>query len=137
MTHITGTLALVAVLGLGAQWLGWRFRIPAIVLLTLCGLLLGPVFGVVRPSEALGEAFQPLIKLGVAAILFEGGLNLRVSELRNAAAGVNRLITIAVALSLAFGAVAAHWIGGLSWPVAVIFGAIVVVTGCGAARPPT
>jgi NhaP-type Na+/H+ or K+/H+ antiporter len=129
MPPVTETLALVAVLGLGVQWLGWRFRIPPIVLLTLFGLLLGPVFGIVRPAEALGVAFEPLIKLGVAAILFEGGLSLRLSELRKAAAGVNRLITIAVALSLAFGAAAAHWIGGLSWPVAVIFGAIVVVTG--------
>ena len=77
MPHITETLALVTVLGLGAQWLGWRLRIPAIVLLTLCGLLLGPVLGIVRPGEILGEAFQPLIKLGVAAILFEGGLSLR------------------------------------------------------------
>jgi NhaP-type Na+/H+ or K+/H+ antiporter len=129
MSHITGTLALVTVLGLGAQWLGWRLRIPAIVLLTLCGLLLGPVFGIVRPGETLGDAFQPLIKLGVAAILFEGGLSLRLSELKKAAAGVNRLITLAVVLSLLFGSAAAHWIGGLSWPVAVIFGAIVVVTG--------
>ena len=129
MPPITETLALVTVLGLGAQWVGWRYRIPSIVLLTACGVLLGPVLGLLRPSEALGEAFQPLIKLGVAAILFEGGLSLRLSELKKAAAGVNRLITVAVVLSLAFGSVAAHWIGGLSWPVAVIFGAIVVVTG--------
>jgi len=129
MQHITETLALVTVLGLGAQWLGWRLRIPAIVLLTLCGLLLGPVLGIVRPGETLGDAFQPLIKLGVAAILFEGGLSLRLSELKKAAAGVNRLITLAVVLSLVFGSAAAHWIGGLSWPVAMIFGAIMVVTG--------
>ena len=129
MQHITETLALVGVCGLTAQWLGWRLRIPAIVLLTLCGLIVGPVLGIVRPSAALGDAFQPLIKLGVAAILFEGGLTLRLSELRNAAAGVNRLITVAVILSMGFGSAAAHWIGGLSWPVAVVFGAIVVVTG--------
>ncbi len=129
MPHITETLALVAVLGLTAQWLGWRLRIPAIVLLTLFGLLVGPVFGIIRPGEALGDAFQPLIQLGVAAILFEGGLTLRLSELKKAAAGVNRLITVAVALSLIFGSAAAHWVGGLSWPVAVVFGSIVVVTG--------
>ena len=87
------------------------------------------MLGIVRPSETLGDAFQPLIKLGVAAILFEGGLSLRLSELKKAAAGVNRLITLAVVLSLVFGSAAAHWIGGLSWPVAMIFGAIVVVTG--------
>jgi NhaP-type Na+/H+ or K+/H+ antiporter len=129
MPHITETLALVGVLGLTAQWLGWRLKIPAIVLLSLFGLLMGPVLGVLRPSDALGDAFQPLIHLAVAAILFEGGLTLRLSELKKAAAGVNRLITVAVVLSLVFGSAAAHWIGGLSWPVAVVFGAIAVVTG--------
>jgi NhaP-type Na+/H+ or K+/H+ antiporter len=129
MPHITETLALVAVLGLAAQWLGWRLRVPAIVVLILFGLLAGPVLGVIRPGEALGDAFQPLIQLGVAAILFEGGLTLRLSELRKAASGVNRLISLSMILSLLFGAAAAHWIGGLSWPVAVVFGAIIVVTG--------
>jgi NhaP-type Na+/H+ or K+/H+ antiporter len=129
MDHITETLALIGVLGLAAQWLGWRLRIPAIVLLALSGLIAGPVLGIIRPGEVLGEAFQPLIALGVAAILFEGGLALRLGELKRAAAGVNRLITVAVVLSLLFGAGAAHWIGGLSWPVAVVFGAIIVVTG--------
>jgi NhaP-type Na+/H+ or K+/H+ antiporter len=129
MHHITETLALIVVIGLAAQWLGWRLRIPAIVLLSLSGLLVGPVLGIIRPSVALGDTFQPLIQLGVAAILFEGGLTLRLNELRNAAAGVKRLITVAVALSLALGSAAAHYVGGLSWPVAMVFGAIVVVTG--------
>jgi NhaP-type Na+/H+ or K+/H+ antiporter len=129
MHHLTEILALLAVLGIGAQWLGWRFQIPAIVLLSLCGLIIGPLLGVLRPSEALGDAYQPLIKLAVAAILFEGGLSLRLSELKQAAAGVNRLITVAVVLVLALSAWAAHFIAGLAWPVALIFGAITVVTG--------
>ena len=129
MHHLTEILALLLVLGIGAQWLGWRFQIPAIVLLTLCGLIIGPVLGILRPSEALGETYQPLIKLAVAAILFEGGLSLRLSELKQAAAGVNRLITVAVVLVLALSATAAHFIVGLAWPVALIFGAITIVTG--------
>ena len=129
MQHLTEMLALLVVLGIGAQWLGWRLQAPAIVLLCLCGLLVGPVFGILRPSEALGDAYHPLIKLSVAAILFEGGLSLRLAELRQASIGVNRLITIAVVLSLGLSATAAHWIAGLSWPVALIFGAITVVTG--------
>lgn len=99
------------------------------MLLALFGLVVGPLLGIIQPSEMLGDAFQPLIKLGVAAILFEGGLTLRLSELKTAAAGVNRLISLAVVLSLVFGSTAAHFIGGLSWPVALVFGAIVVVTG--------
>ncbi len=129
MHHLTEILALLAVLGIGAQWLGWRLQIPSIVLLSLCGLAIGPVFGILRPSEALGDAYQPLIKLAVAAILFEGGLSLRLAELRLAAAGVNRLVTVSVMLMLSLGALAAHQIAGLSWPVALVFGAITVVTG--------
>jgi NhaP-type Na+/H+ or K+/H+ antiporter len=127
--HLTEILALMAVLGLGAQWLGWRLQIPALVLLILSGLLIGPVLGIIRPSEALGEAYQPLIKLAVAAILFEGGLSLRWAELRKAAGGVNRLISVTALLSLGLTAYAAHTIAGLSWPVALVFGAITIVTG--------
>lgn len=129
MHHLTEILALLITLGIGAQWLGWRLQIPAIVLLSLLGLIIGPVLGILRPSEALGDAYPALIKLAVAAILFEGGLSLRLSELKQAAAGVNRLITIAVVLVLSFSAIAAHFIAGLAWPVALIFGAITVVTG--------
>lgn len=129
MHHLTETLALLAVLGMAAQWIGWRLQIPAIVLLSLCGLAVGPLLGIIRPSEALGDAYQPLIKLAVAAILFEGGLSLRLAELKQAAAGVNRLISVAVVLGLGLSASAAHWIGALSWPVALVFGAITVVTG--------
>jgi NhaP-type Na+/H+ or K+/H+ antiporter len=129
MDHLTEILALVAALGIGAQWLGWRLQIPSIVLLSLCGLAIGPLFGILRPSEALGDAYQPLIKLAVAAILFEGGLSLRLSELKLAAAGVNRLVTLSVLLVLSLGALAANQVAGMSWPVALIFGAITVVTG--------
>ena len=113
MHHLTEILALLITLGIGAQWLGWRLQIPAIVLLSLLGLIIGPVLGILRPSEALGDAYPALIKLAVAAILFEGGLSLRLSELKQAAAGVNRLITIAVVLVLSFSAIAAHFIAGL------------------------
>lgn len=127
--HLTEILALLMVIGIAAQWIGWRLQIPSIILLSLSGLLIGPVLGVFRPSEALGDAYQPLINLAVAAILFEGGLSLQFAELKQTAAVVNRLVTLVVALSLGLTAVAAHWIGGLSWPVAVIFAAIMIVTG--------
>lgn len=128
-THVIQILALVAILGIGAQWLAWRVQLPAIVLLMLFGLLAGPVLGWIRPSRDLGVLFDPIIKLGVAIILFEGGLRLRFHELKQAASGVARLVTLGVLLSFPLGSLAAHYLGGLSWPVALVFGAIVIVTG--------
>ena len=73
-------LALVAVVGLGAQLLAWHLRLPSILLLLLSGFLLGPVFGLIAPGTLLGEALFPLVALSVGIILFEGGLTLKVKE---------------------------------------------------------
>jgi len=127
--HITMILALVIALGIAAQWIAWRLRLPAIILLSLFGLLAGPVFGWIRPSEDLGVLLHPVIKLGVAVILFEGGLTLRLHELQEAASGVRRLVTLGVLFVFVLGSAAAHYIAGLAWPVAMVFGAITTVTG--------
>ena len=57
------------------------------------------------------------------------GLNLRFHELSQAGAGVRRLTTVGLVFSFVLGSVAAYYIGHLSWPVAIEFGAIIVVTG--------
>ena len=127
--RLVALLVTIIGLGVGAQWLAWRTRLPAIVLLAIAGLAAGPVFGLLDPSEDFGEFLRPLISLCVAIILFEGGLNLQLSELKVAAAGVRRLVYLGVPLAWTTCGLAAHFIGGLSWPVAVVFGAIMVVTG--------
>jgi NhaP-type Na+/H+ or K+/H+ antiporter len=127
--HLTVVLSLIVVLGIGAQWLAWRLKVPAIVLLLVFGALAGPGFRWIRPSQDLGAMLGPIVKLGVAVILFEGGPNLRFQELRHSGTGIVRLATLGVLLSFLLGGYAAHWVGGLSWPVALVLGAIIVITG--------
>ena len=127
--HLSNVLVTVVALGVGAHWLAWRFKLPAIVLFTIAGLVAGPLLGWLQPSADLGEVFRPVVSLCVAIILFEGGLNLRFHELREAASGVRRLCSIGAIFSFVLGSLAAHSIGGLSWPVALTLGAILVVTG--------
>jgi NhaP-type Na+/H+ or K+/H+ antiporter len=127
--NFSGFFVLVTVLGISAQWLAWRFRLPAVLLLALAGLAAGPGLGLIRPGEQLGSMLNPLVGLLVSVILFEGGMNLRFHELREAGPGVKRLGTAGVAITWLLGSIAAHFVGDLSWPVAVLFGAIIVVTG--------
>lgn len=130
MAHnLTGFIVLVATLGIAAQWLAWRFRLPAILLLSIAGLAAGPWLGWINPSAQLGAMLDPLIGLLVAIILFEGGMNLRFHELKEAGPGVMRLGTAGVAITFFLASMAAHYVVQLSWPVAVLFGAISVVTG--------
>jgi NhaP-type Na+/H+ or K+/H+ antiporter len=119
----------VAVAGVAAQWLAWRFKIPSILALLTLGLVAGPGLGLIKPAAVLGPVLSPAIGMAVAIIVFEGGLNLNVRELRTAGSGVVRLVFVALPLNWLFGALAAHNIGGLDWAVAILFGSILVVTG--------
>lgn len=127
--NLTEFIVLVTTLGIAAQWLAWRFHLPSILLLSVAGLMVGPWLGWINPSEQLGAMLEPLVGLLVAIILFEGGMNLRFHELKEAGSGVMRLGTAGVAITCLLGSMAAHYVGGLSWPVAALFGAIIVVTG--------
>ena len=122
-------IALVGVIGIGAQWIAWRTGWPAIALMLVAGVLAGPVFQLFDPQQAFGELLDPMISIGVALILFEGGLSLDFRELRQAGDGVWRLVLFGVPLGWLFGSLATHFIAGLAWPVAILFAGILVVTG--------
>lgn len=126
---LTLVLVLVAALGIGAQWIAWRLRVPAIVLFSIAGLIAGPMMGWVSPSTDFGPMLDPIISLCVAIILFEGGLSLHWHELKQASSGVKRLISISTVLVFLICSLCAYSIGGLSMEVSLIFGAILVVTG--------
>ena len=122
-------IAMVGILGIGAQWVAWRTGWPAIVLMLAAGFLAGPVLGLFDPEHAFGDLLDPMIAIGVALILFEGGLSLDFRELRHAGDGVWRLVLLGGPIAWVLGAFAAHSIGGLEWPVAILFAGILVVTG--------
>ncbi len=122
-------IAGVALAGVAAQWMGWRLNIPSILILLVLGLALGPIFGLVKSDAVLGDIMRPAIGLAVAIIVFEGGLSLNLRELRTAGSGVQRLVFLALPLNWLLGTLAGHYIGALTWPVAILFGSILVVTG--------
>jgi NhaP-type Na+/H+ or K+/H+ antiporter len=122
-------IALVGVLGIGAQWVAWRTGWPSIGLMLAAGFLAGPVFGLFDPRAVFGDFLGPAVSIGVALILFEGGLGLDFREFRQYGEGVRRLVFLGVPLAWLFGALACYYIAGLVWPVAVLFAGILVVTG--------
>jgi NhaP-type Na+/H+ or K+/H+ antiporter len=121
--------ALVGALGVGSQWLAWRMRLPAIVLMLLAGLLVGPVLGVLDPGRQFGDMLSPMIAIAVAIILFEGGLTLDFHRLSDAATGVRRLVIVGAPLGWLASALALHFVAGLSWESSAVFGGIMIVTG--------
>ncbi len=129
--HQTVLLALTGIIvaGIAAQWLAWRIKVPAILFLLMIGVLLGPMLGWLNPDQLFGDLLFPIVSLAVAVILFEGSLTLHFHELRGVGGLIWRLVTIGAAVSWGVASAAAHYFVGLSWSMAALFGAIVVVTG--------
>lgn len=73
-------LAGIIVIGIGAQWVASRFRLPSILLLLIFGFLAGLVTGFLNPDTSMGNLLSPFIALSLALILFEGGMNLKISD---------------------------------------------------------
>ncbi len=122
-------LASIIILGIVAQWLAWRLHLPSILLLLIFGFVAGPVTGFLDTDAIFGDLLLPIVSLSVAIILLEGGLNLRISELRRVGGVVGRLITIGTLVTWAIGTVAAYFILDLDFALSVLLGAILVVTG--------
>jgi len=131
VTTLNPTLMVAVALAAGilAQSLARQLRLPGIVLLLASGVALGPDgLGWVEP-HALGEGLFGLIDVGVAVILFEGGLNLEISRLRRQEGPIRRLITIGALVTLVGATLAVRLLLGWSWSLSILFGSLVVVTG--------
>ncbi len=121
--------ALVGALGVGAQWLAWRLRMPAIVLMLAAGLVVGPLLGIFDPERDIGPIMDSLISVAVAIILFEGGMSLNFHSLREATTGVKRLVYVGAPIGWVLSALALRYAAGLSWESSWVFGGIMIVTG--------
>ncbi len=139
-------LAGIIVLGIIAQWVSWKTRVPAILPLILIGLMVGPLSTLVTEDgskllepiysdETARGLFPPgsllfyFVALSIGVILFEGGLTLKLREIRDVGPAILRLITIGSLITFVGAGVGAHFIMGLPWDISFLFGALVIVTG--------
>lgn len=129
MEHLLVGLAAVVVLGVAAQWLAWRVKVPAIPFLLIAGFIAGSLTGFLDPDALLGDVLFPVVSLSVAIILFEGGLTLNIAELKEIGTVVRNLVTVGLAFTWVTSAVLAHYVLGLGVALSLLLGAILVVTG--------
>jgi len=131
-------LASVMVLGVFAQWLAWRIKQPAILPLIVIGLAVGPLASLITPSgeklldgDAIfsGDLLFSFVSISVGVILFEGGLTLRLSEIRHQAGTVRNLLIFGPIITLVGGALGAHFLLGANWGISALFGALIIVSG--------
>ncbi len=136
-------LAGIIVLGILAQWVAWKFKMPAILPLILIGLFVGPVSTLI--SEDGSQWIKPIydgesglfpgqnlfyfVSLAIGIILFEGGLTLRRGEVSKIGPVIGKLISLGSAVTFIGAGVAAYYIFGLDWRIAFLFSSLIIVTG--------
>lgn len=129
MTPLT-YFTLVLALGIAAQWLAWKWKLPSILVLLAFGFGLGQFAGATIDDYLVGDnVLLSAVGLCVAIILFEGGLTLKFSDLKESGTPVIRLCTLGVVISFILSYGAMHYVLGFDWRVASLLGAILVVTG--------
>lgn len=136
-------LAGIIILGILAQWVAWRLKIPAILPLILIGLFVGPISTLIsedgtqwiQPIWNGNEGFFPgdslyyFVSLAIGIILFEGGLTLKFGEVNKVGGVIGKLISLGSFVTFAGCGVAAHYILGLSWKISFLFSSLIIVTG--------
>lgn len=135
-------LALIVVLGIFAQWIAWKSRIPAILPLILIGLAVGPIAEYFNGAKLISplkngtqnglftdDTMFAFISLAIGVILFEGGLTLKFREIKGVGKAIVRLITIGSLITFIGGGIAAFYIMNLSMELSFLFAALIIVTG--------
>ncbi|MDX1461986.1 MAG: sodium:proton antiporter [Marinirhabdus sp.] len=136
-------LAGIIILGILAQWVAWKFKIPAILPLILIGLFVGPISTFISEDGTQwiqpiwntekgffpGESLFYFVSLAIGIILFEGGLTLKLGEVKKVGGVIGKLISLGSIITFFGGGVAAHYIFGLNWQISFLFAALIIVTG--------
>ncbi len=133
----------VIILGIFAQWVAWKLKIPSILPLILTGLAVGPLSQYYLGQRIISPVYDPeseqglfpgntlyyFTSLAIGLILFEGGLTLKRKELKGLGRAITRLVSIGAAFTFIGGGIAAHYIMGLDWMIAFLFSSLIIVTG--------
>jgi NhaP-type Na+/H+ or K+/H+ antiporter len=137
-------LAGIIILGILAQWVAWKFKIPAILPLILIGLLVGPIAAAYLSADGSkwiepiwngtkglfpGDGLYYFVSLAISIILFEGGLTLKRSEIKNVGPVITKLITLGSAITFILAGLGAHYILNLAWEISFLFSGLIIVTG--------
>ncbi len=129
-TSLIGAVVIVAAIGVGAQLLADRLKVPSVAFLLLGGVLVGPqVLGLVSPSVFGQAGLQAIVGLSVGIIVFEGAFHLTTERVREASREALGLVTVGALVSLVGTALAVRFVFGTTWPVAVLVGSLLIATG--------
>ncbi len=126
---LVALVAAIVGLGVAAQFLAAKYRVPSVLFLITAGVAIGPEGLGIVTVDTFGAALSTVVGVSVAIIVFEGSFRLDVETLRNAPRAVGWLITVGAAMTFFGTALTVRLLLGPSWDVSFLVAALLIATG--------
>ncbi|WP_345779793.1 cation:proton antiporter [Halosolutus halophilus] len=126
---LVALVAAIVGLGVTAQFLAAKYRVPSVLFLIVAGVAIGPEGLAIVSIDTSGEALSTIVGVSVAIIVFEGAFRLEYETVRDAPRAIEWLITIGAAMAFFGTALTVRLLLGASWDIAFLVAALLVATG--------
>ncbi|HTP92007.1 MAG TPA: cation:proton antiporter [Xanthobacteraceae bacterium] len=126
--HTLMSAGLVLAVGTMTGLIAQKLRIPDISVFLLVGMLIGPAGLGLIDIRADSALYQILLLFGASYVLFDGGASLRFGVMKQVWITILVIATFGVLITAAVTCVAAHFILGAPWIVALLLGATLAST---------
>jgi cell volume regulation protein A len=126
--HTLLSCGLILAVGTVAGLLAQKIKIPDVAVFLVAGMALGPqALGLVdiKADSALN---QIILLFGASYILFDGGASLRLEVLKQVWITIVVIATVGVLITAAVTGIAAHYVLGVPWIVALLLGTTLAST---------
>jgi potassium/hydrogen antiporter len=126
--HTLLSCGLILALGTLTGLLAQKIRIPDVALFLVVGMAIGPQALGLIDIKADSALNQIILLFGASYILFDGGASLRLSVLKQVWITIVVIATVGVLITAGITGLAAYYVFGIPWIVALLLGATLAST---------
>lgn len=126
--HVLQVFGLILAIGMACGLLARRLKIPDVAVFLVVGVLVGPEVCGLVDVPAASALNQFILIFGSCYILFDGGASLRLKVLQEVWITILVISTVGVLITAAITGLAAYYLLGVPWVVALLLGASLAST---------
>ena len=126
--HILMVFGIILALGTACAVIAQKLRMPDVVVFLVIGMLLGPDMAGMIDIKADSALNQLVLIFGSCYILFDGGASLRLKVLKEVWFTIVMLATVGVLITAAITSVAAYYLLGVPFIVALLLASTIAST---------
>jgi cell volume regulation protein A len=126
--HTLASCGLILAIGTVTGLLAQKIKIPDVAVFLLVGIAIGPQALDLIDIKADSALNQIILLFGASYILFDGGATLRLQVLKQVWITIVVIATIGVLITAGITGLAAHFVLGVPWIVALLLGATLAST---------